>query len=79
MIIADWLPILQIRIVKDTQDHEGEGDGTKKKKKKKPHRGYAFIVYEREKDMKGTAFPINTADRMNIPLLEVTFLVLVHG
>ena len=22
---------------------------------KKPHRGYAFIVYEREKDMKGIA------------------------
>jgi len=30
------------------------GGGEKSKKKKKPHRGYAFIVYEREKDMKGT-------------------------
>lgn len=50
---------LQIRIVKDTHDEEENGDGTKnKKKKKKPHRGYAFIVYEREKDMKGIAFPI---------------------
>lgn len=49
---------LQIRIVKDIHDEEGDGDGTKKKKKKKSHRGYAFIVYEREKDMKGTAFPI---------------------
>ena len=27
----------------------------KPKKKKKTHRGYAFVVYEREKDMKGTA------------------------
>ena len=52
----------QIRIVKDThQEAETEiksedGEAMKKtsaKKKKKPHRGYAFIVYEREKDMKG--------------------------
>lgn len=35
---------MQIRIVKDTISGKG----------KKPHRGYAFIVYEREKDMKGT-------------------------
>jgi U1 small nuclear ribonucleoprotein len=49
---------LQIRIIKDTYDEEEDGDGTKKKRKKKTHRGYAFIVYEREKDMKGTAFPI---------------------
>lgn len=34
--------ISQIRIVKDTVSP-----------KTKPHRGYAFIVYEREKDMKG--------------------------
>ena len=46
----------QIRIVTDTHD---EGDNDKqKKKKKKTHRGYAFVVYEREKDMKGIAtFP----------------------
>lgn len=33
---------LQIRIVRDQNPNP-----------KKPHRGYAFIVYEREKDMKG--------------------------
>ncbi|KAI4173886.1 MAG: hypothetical protein LQ343_002654 [Gyalolechia ehrenbergii] len=43
--------IERIRIVTDT--HEGSGgEGRAKKKKKKPHRGYAFIVYERERDMK---------------------------
>ncbi|KAE8369637.1 U1 small nuclear ribonucleo protein of 70kDa MW N terminal-domain-containing protein [Aspergillus caelatus] len=36
-------PIERIRIVKDTVTPKGS---------KKPHRGYAFIVYEREKDMK---------------------------
>ncbi|KAJ0418408.1 U1 small nuclear ribonucleoprotein of 70kDa MW N terminal-domain-containing protein [Aspergillus carlsbadensis] len=36
-------PIERIRIVKDTITPKGA---------KKPHRGYAFIVYEREKDMK---------------------------
>ncbi|MCJ1363582.1 hypothetical protein MMC16_002689 [Acarospora aff. strigata] len=41
-------PIERIRIVTDTH----EDDGEKSKKKKKAHRGYAFIVYEREKDMK---------------------------
>ncbi|KAM5430380.1 hypothetical protein McanMca71_005676 [Microsporum canis] len=35
-------PIERIRIVKDTKNPNP----------KKPHRGYAFIVYEREKDMK---------------------------
>lgn len=48
---------LQIRIVTDT--HEGSGgEGKAKKKKKKPHRGYAFIVYERERDMKGMCCPL---------------------
>ncbi|OJJ61815.1 hypothetical protein ASPSYDRAFT_54780 [Aspergillus sydowii CBS 593.65] len=42
-------PIERIRIVKDTVTPKGS---------KKPHRGYAFIVYEREKDMKGI---INTS------------------
>lgn len=27
----------------------------KPNKKKKPHRGYAFVVFEREKDMRGKA------------------------
>jgi len=34
----------------------------KQKNPKKTHRGYAFIVYEREKDMKGTAIPISYPD-----------------
>ena len=41
----------QIRIVTDTAEMTADG----KPKKKKTHRGYAFVVYEREKDMKGTA------------------------
>jgi U1 small nuclear ribonucleoprotein len=51
--------VSQIRIVTDTHqdDDMDEGDEQKKKKKKKPHRGYAFIVFEREKDMKGIASP----------------------
>ncbi|KAI2615286.1 RNA-binding domain-containing protein [Hypoxylon sp. NC1633] len=39
-------PIERIRIVADTHAHE------KPNKKKKPHRGYAFVVFEREKDMR---------------------------
>lgn len=37
---------MQIRIVRDT---------VSEKASKKPNKGYAFIVYEREQDMKGTA------------------------
>ncbi|OAR02288.1 hypothetical protein LLEC1_03642 [Akanthomyces lecanii] len=40
-------PIERTRIVVDT--HAAE----KGNKKKKPHRGYAFVVFEREKDMRG--------------------------
>ena len=40
-------PIERIRLVKD----ETSGKG------KKPHRGYAFVVYERERDMKGIFSP----------------------
>ncbi|KZZ93101.1 U1 small nuclear ribonucleoprotein [Ascosphaera apis ARSEF 7405] len=43
-------PIERIRIVEDTHDP--------KKDSKKKNRGYAFIVYEREKDMKGKDLPI---------------------
>ncbi|KAG9239082.1 putative U1 small nuclear ribonucleoprotein 70 kDa like protein [Amylocarpus encephaloides] len=39
-------PIERIRIVVDTHQDE------KPNKKKKNHRGYAFVVYEREKDMR---------------------------
>lgn len=41
-------PIERIRIVKDETSS----------KSKKPHRGYAFIVYERERDMKGKLIPV---------------------
>ncbi|GFF26340.1 U1 small nuclear ribonucleoprotein 70 kDa homolog [Aspergillus udagawae] len=46
-------PIERIRIVKDTVTPKGS---------KKPHRGYAFIVYEREKDMKGTTASHNYSE-----------------
>ncbi|KAI1435521.1 RNA-binding domain-containing protein [Xylaria sp. CBS 124048] len=39
-------PIERIRIITDTHAHE------RPNKKKKPHRGYAFVVFEREKDMR---------------------------
>jgi U1 small nuclear ribonucleoprotein len=45
------LTSLQIRIVVDTHQDE------KPNKKKKNHRGYAFVVYEREKDMRGNPTP----------------------
>lgn len=38
---------MQIRLIKDTHADE------KGNKKKKPHRGYAFVVFDREKDMRG--------------------------
>ncbi|KAF9629341.1 putative u1 small nuclear ribonucleoprotein [Lasiodiplodia theobromae] len=44
-------PIERIRIVQDTTKPE---DAPSKKK----NRGYAFIVYEREKDMKGKSSPV---------------------
>jgi U1 small nuclear ribonucleoprotein 70kDa len=40
-------PIERIRIIKDEVKDEATG------KPNKPHRGYAFLVYERERDMKG--------------------------
>ncbi|KAI1197368.1 RNA-binding domain-containing protein [Nemania serpens] len=39
-------PIERIRIITDTHTHEHPN------KKKKPHRGYAFVVFDREKDMR---------------------------
>ena len=45
------LTVEQIRIITDTHADE------KGNKKRKPHRGYAFVVYEREKDMRGNTLP----------------------
>lgn len=45
---ASLLIHLQIRIVTDTHAHEKPST-----KKRKPHRGYAFVVFERERDAKG--------------------------
>jgi U1 small nuclear ribonucleoprotein 70kDa len=51
-------PIERIRIVKDETTP----------KPKKPHKGYAFIVYEREKDMRGN-FPPNPVCPLTLPFL----------
>jgi U1 small nuclear ribonucleoprotein len=53
---------MQIRIVVDTHQDE------KPNKKKKKHRGYAFVVYEREKDMRGktTKSPLPVTTRSQI-------------
>ncbi|GKT87792.1 U1 small nuclear ribonucleoprotein [Colletotrichum tofieldiae] len=50
-------PIERIRIITDTHAHE------KPRKKKKPHRGYAFVVFEREKDMRDACDGIRIKDR----------------
>ena len=53
-------PIERIRIVKDeTKKEDADEDqkplkGKQQRAKPRPHRGYAFVVFEREKDMKGT-------------------------
>ena len=54
----------QIRVIVDNSPNVKD-DGTKKKKKKKPNQGYAFIVYEREKDMKGIP-PLSTPHRIKV-------------
>ncbi|OAL31845.1 hypothetical protein AYO22_00715 [Fonsecaea multimorphosa] len=60
-------PIERIRIVKDETTP----------KPKKPHRGYAFIVYEREKDMRGTFFYANPSARD--PSLQAKDPVTAYG
>ncbi|KAG9257265.1 U1 small nuclear ribonucleoprotein of 70kDa MW N terminal-domain-containing protein [Emericellopsis atlantica] len=55
-------PIERIRIVKDTHAHE------KPNKKAKPHRGYAFVVFEREKDMRAA---LDSCDGMRIKGREI--------
>lgn len=47
-------PIERIRIVKDETTGTASMDGTSRKKS----RGYAFIVFEREKDMKGKSVQV---------------------
>ncbi len=47
-------PIERIRIIKDETVSKPKDPAHPKSKK--PHNGYAFIVYEREKDMRGTFF-----------------------
>jgi U1 small nuclear ribonucleoprotein len=44
---------VQIRIVTNPHADPVKQENQKKGSKKKTHQGYAFIVYEREKDMKG--------------------------
>lgn len=41
---------------------------------KKPHRGYAFIVYEREKDMKGTDSPRQSFHTENARILPYCYV-----
>lgn len=60
-VVVLELTASQIRIVKDTHQDE------KPNKKKKPHRGYAFVVFEREKDMRGKA-----ATKYSLPLSRPT-------
>ena len=54
--------IERIRIVKDESPIKEEGGEEKKvaqpKKTKKAHMGYAFVIYERERDMKGNIIPL---------------------
>ncbi|KAH8599715.1 U1 small nuclear ribonucleoprotein of 70kDa MW N terminal-domain-containing protein, partial [Bisporella sp. PMI_857] len=60
-------PIERIRIVVDVKQDE------KPNKKKKKHRGYAFVVYEREKDMRGKRSPPNPR-AFTTGLQEVSFV-----
>lgn len=71
---------MKIRIVRDTHADEHPN------KKKKPHRGYAFIVFEREKDMRGnttidiflhSAPGVSLANRSKLPS-EIVALRLAH-
>ncbi|KAI8628622.1 U1 small nuclear ribonucleoprotein of 70kDa MW N terminal-domain-containing protein [Xylariaceae sp. FL1651] len=52
-------PIERIRIITDTHSHE------RPNKKKKPHRGYGFVVFEREKDMRGNTTIEFLPDRLH--------------
>lgn len=57
MLYQDFTDAIKTRIVVDT--HQSENT----KKKKKNHRGYAFVVFEREKDMRGKEYTIFHATR----------------
>ncbi|KAI0118663.1 U1 small nuclear ribonucleoprotein of 70kDa MW N terminal-domain-containing protein [Nemania sp. FL0031] len=54
-------PIERIRIITDTHAHQ------RPNKKKKPHRGYAFVVFDREKDMRGNTAIEFLPDRLHKP------------
>lgn len=64
---------LQIRIVKDTHADEHPN------KKKKPHRGYAFIVFEREKDMRGKQTLISPHQAPGADLADRRYPFRDHG
>lgn len=49
-------PIERVRVVADKGETKKLPDGTVKQRKPKS-KGYAFVVFERERDMKGTALP----------------------
>ncbi|KAG7122378.1 U1 small nuclear ribonucleoprotein 70 kDa like [Verticillium longisporum] len=53
--------IERIRIITDTHAHEKS-----KNKKKKPHRGYAFVVFERERDMRELIFILLSMDENKV-------------
>ena len=61
-------PIERIRIVKDEANP----------KPKKPHRGYAFVVYEREKDMRGNYFPVHEFLLIVFPPLSLHHIQMVR-
>ncbi|KAI0123888.1 U1 small nuclear ribonucleoprotein of 70kDa MW N terminal-domain-containing protein [Xylariales sp. AK1849] len=64
-------PIERIRIITDTKAHE------RPNKKKKPHRGYAFVVFEREKDMRGNT-TINFPETFIMSLTRDLALMLAY-
>lgn len=65
----------QIRIITDkfaSPKNDDDDEKPKKKPKKKSHRGYAFIVYEREKDMKGKSplFPQSAKTMAKVMIVD---------
>ena len=67
LVVISITDVVQIRIVSDTHQDE------KPNKKKKKHRGYAFVVYEREKDMRGK--PTTSPTPHSMPDLKICGLI----